>query len=175
LVIFNDQDFSLLSKFIDADVADNLVAILQHTFDSIQQVYLASPIHGGDVDQGRSSAGGSSTSSSSSIPSSARGASPGLDKLADRRTLEGDVARIILQSCALGSRIFFRTLEQLKGLDDSTNLADMRALHRNLRFLGVRSWAGLPYIYAWLYVTFLDQDCPASLCAYASDTDPGYM
>jgi hypothetical protein len=29
----------------------------------------------------------------------------------------------------------------------------MRALHRNLRFLSVRTWAGLPYIYAWLYVT----------------------
>jgi hypothetical protein len=155
LVIFNNQDFSLLSKFIDPGIADHLAALLQHTFDSIQQVFLASSIPGVDgFPPAANSPDSSITYNGSTTPSASRGASPDLDELADRRTLDGeiDVAQIILHSCALGSRIFFRTLERLRGLDDSANLADMRMLHRNLRFLGVRSWAGLPYIYAWLYV-----------------------
>jgi hypothetical protein len=151
----------LLSKFIDADVADHLAAILRHTFDSIEQVYHVGLSHGGNANPGLSSIRGSPSSSSSSsssccrcsMPSLDRGASPDLNELAGPGTIEGDVPRIILQSCALGSRVVFRTLEQLNGLDNSANLTDMRALHRNLRFLSVRTWAGLPYIYAWLYVT----------------------
>jgi hypothetical protein len=166
LVIFNSQDFSLLSKFIDADVVDRLASVLEYTFDRIEEVYRhhASPGHGDAVQDpepssiagspARSSSSSDTGSTSSSIASSTRGAVPNLDELAGPVTLEGGVPQLILQSCALGSRIFFRTLERRDGLDNGANRGDMRALHRNLKFLGLRSWAGLPYIFAWLYVTF---------------------
>jgi hypothetical protein len=164
LVVFNDQDFSLLPKFIDAEVADRLASVLGRTFETIEQVYRGSATHGPGavqvVDQGLAAAGNSPTTTATLTPESsavsmysAGGAFPDLDELADPCTLEGGVPGIILQSCVLASRIFFRTLDRLDGLEDRANATDMRALHRNLRFLGLRSWAGLPYIYAWLYVT----------------------
>jgi hypothetical protein len=139
LVLFNDEGFSSLSKFLDAETASLLAAVLQLSFDSIEEVYLASTGH-------------RSTYHKTELR---RESSPILDQLADPLANEVNIARIILQSCAVGSRILFRTLKNLSGLDDSANITDMRVLYRNLKFLGLRSWAGLPYIYAWLYVAFV--------------------
>jgi hypothetical protein len=123
LVLFNDEGFSSLSKFLDAETASPLAAVLQLSFDSIEEVYLASTGH-------------RSTYHKTELR---RESSPILDQLADHLTNEVNTARIILPSCAVGSRILFRTLKNLSGLDDSANITDMRVLYRNLNFLGLRS------------------------------------
>lgn len=139
LLIFNDEDYSSLSRFINAEIAVQLAAIIQQSFNSIEQVYHASSINHQDI--------------SCQLPSLVGAFDPEIPQLAEPCSFERGTATIILHSCAICSRILFRTLERLNGLDSSSNLADMRALYCNLKFLGLGPWSGLPYIYAWLYVT----------------------
>ncbi len=139
LVLFNGEDFSSLRKFVDAEIAAPLTAILQLSFDSIEQLYLGSANPVGETSESRS----------------AHEMFLYVDEYANSYTSKRNAARIVLQSCAIGSRIYFRTLAQLTGLQSTSNADDSRTLYNNLRFLGLRSWVGLPYIYAWLYVAFL--------------------
>jgi hypothetical protein len=40
----------------------------------------------------------------------------------------------------------------LDGLDDPRNGLDVLVMYDNVRFVGLKAWTGLPYVYVWVYV-----------------------
>ncbi|KAH6856157.1 hypothetical protein B0I37DRAFT_69827 [Chaetomium sp. MPI-CAGE-AT-0009] len=57
----------------------------------------------------------------------------------------------LLETCALAARIMRNTLtDGLDGLDDPRNGLDVLVMYENVRFVGLKAWTGLPYVYVWV-------------------------
>jgi hypothetical protein len=41
-------------------------------------------------------------------------------------------------------------LEGLDGFDDPENAFDVLRIYHNTRFIGLKAWAGLPYVFIWV-------------------------
>ena len=65
-----------------------------------------------------------------------------------------DVARLLLETCALAARIMKRTLEDdmltTPEFESPGNERDVLAVYDNVRFMGLGAWEGLPYVYVWV-------------------------
>jgi hypothetical protein len=127
-------DFSSLSNFFEPGFADTLEKILFMTSHVIQQLLQRSQQEEEPASQGTSAVGLDLDGMVSSLASN--NTSP---------------ARLV-QTCALASRITIRTFQQLISFDDVKNQSDLRLLYNNLRYINLTSWAGLPYVYLWMYV-----------------------
>ncbi|KAH7471793.1 hypothetical protein FOMA001_g13360 [Fusarium oxysporum f. sp. matthiolae] len=134
LVLCNGEDFSCLDRFIKVEAAVQLGAILKHTFDSIEQVIMYTA-HNDDRF--------AKTCTSSYV-------GPDLDELAEPLNPPCNTTALLVQTCALASRIYFRSLKNLDGTVIDANSRDAVEIYHNLRFLGLKSFAGLPYVYLWL-------------------------
>jgi hypothetical protein len=76
-----------------------------------------------------------------------------LDDVADVVLPAHELSGLVVQTCAIASRIVHRTMQKMAGFHDSSNWTDMRRLYDNLRFINLKSWAGLPYLHLWAYVS----------------------
>lgn len=57
----------------------------------------------------------------------------------------------LLETCVLATRIMRNTLaDRLDGLDDPRNGLDVLVMYENVRFVGLKAWTGLPYVYVWV-------------------------
>jgi hypothetical protein len=62
-----------------------------------------------------------------------------------------NTSSILLQTCALATRIMHRTFSKaLNDFDDAENRLDLLKIYANTRFMRLEAWEGLPYIYVWV-------------------------
>ncbi|KAJ0148975.1 Uncharacterized protein HZ326_8400 [Fusarium oxysporum f. sp. albedinis] len=123
-----DDDFSLVGRFIDPEISERLVRILGRTSDDIESFC------------GHEAENGSSNMVVGILS---------LDDMADGVLLIHDLPGLAAQTCAIASRIVYRTMQRKAGFHDSSDLADMHRLYDNLGFINLRPWAGLPYLHLW--------------------------
>ena len=129
LLLCDDEDFSLAAQYADRDIRLDLVDVLQAASDSFRQFF----------------------SLNTATEDELTAADLGLDAIADRLTAANDVSGLLLQTCALAARITRRTLSGIvDGFDDAGNELDVLAMYENTRFIGLKAWAGLPYVYVWV-------------------------
>ncbi|KAK3900282.1 hypothetical protein C8A05DRAFT_17396 [Staphylotrichum tortipilum] len=140
LLLCDDENLSLAGQYVDAAIRGPLVAVLQAARDSFQHFFFPSP--GETDDAGATLAGLAAVDvvvdavlAASSPPAAAA----------------NDVPARLLETCALAARIMHRTLAgDVDGFDDAANEADARVVYENTRFVGLKAWRGLPYIYVWV-------------------------
>ena len=73
-----------------------------------------------------------------------------LNHLADGSSSLSNISGLILQTFALATRIFFNSVCNRHRLDHESNKSDMRALCDLMRFIGIKRWRGMPYVYRWV-------------------------
>ncbi|KAK4164332.1 hypothetical protein QBC43DRAFT_378745 [Cladorrhinum sp. PSN259] len=65
-----------------------------------------------------------------------------------------NLGKLLLETCALATRVMKRTVEDgvwpAAQFEDLGNERDVLAIYDNVRFMGLRAWAGLPYVYVWV-------------------------
>ncbi|KAJ4198911.1 hypothetical protein NW759_016204 [Fusarium solani] len=123
-----DEDFSLVGRFIGPEISARLAQILGQTSDAIE-------------DFCGQEAGNESSNTVVGIVN--------LDDVADVVLPAHELSGLVVQTCAIASRIVHRTMQKMAGFHDSSNWTDMRRLYDNLRFINLKSWAGLPYLHLW--------------------------
>ncbi len=129
ILLCDDEDFSLAAQYADPAIRLDLVHVLQAASDSFRQFF----------------------SLNTATEDELTAADLGLDAIADRLTAANDVSGLLLQTCALAARITRRTLSGIvDGFDDAGNELDVLAMYENTRFIGLKAWAGLPYVYVWV-------------------------
>jgi hypothetical protein len=133
LLLCDDEDLSLAAQYVDPAIRAELVYVLKTASDSFWQFF--------DFDQGHSSGKDDTT------------VDLGLDAIADCLTAPNNVSGLFLETCALAARITHRTLSRgLDGLNNTANELDVMAIYDKTRFIGLKPWIGLPYVYVWVYV-----------------------
>ncbi|KEZ44060.1 hypothetical protein SAPIO_CDS3803 [Scedosporium apiospermum] len=129
LLLCDDEDFSLATRYVDQAIVVQLVRVLQAASDSFHRFFglgTQSPFQGLDL-------------------------ATDLDAIADSPTATTNTSGLFLKTCALAARITRRTLsESLNGFDDVANKFDVLEIYDNARFLGLKAWKGLPYVYVWV-------------------------
>jgi hypothetical protein len=131
LLLCDDEDLSLAAQYVDPAIAFKLVAILQTANQSFWRFFS----HYGDVQSGGLADGDLD-----------------LDVLLPGAATN-DVPSLFLQACASAARITRRTASgHAAGFDDVANEPDVQTIHGTARFVGLKAWTGLPYIYVWVYV-----------------------
>ncbi|KAM6507031.1 hypothetical protein FALCPG4_018421 [Fusarium falciforme] len=123
-----DEDFLLVGRFVSPEISTRLAQILGQTFDAVKNFC---------------------SQEAGNEPSDALVGVVSLDGVADGVLPTHDTSGLVMQTCAIASRIVHRTMQQRAGFHDSANWADMCALYGNLRFINLKSWAGLPYLHLW--------------------------
>ncbi|KAJ4130621.1 hypothetical protein NW754_009674 [Fusarium falciforme] len=123
-----DEDFLLVGRFISPEISTRLAQILGQTFDAVKNFC---------------------SQEAGNEPSGALAGIVSLDDVADGVLPTHDPSGLVMQTCAIASRIVHRTMQKRAGFHDSANWADMCALYGNLRFINLKSWAGLPYLHLW--------------------------
>ncbi|KAK4129672.1 hypothetical protein N657DRAFT_564033 [Parathielavia appendiculata] len=128
LLLCDKEDFSLAAQYVDPAIHVQLVAVLRAANDSFRQFFLPSAMQNTCGNDGRI-----------------------VDALADSPTAGNNVPRLLLDTCAFAARIMRRTLSgYLDGFEDPENTSDLLAIYHNTRFMGLKAWAGLPYVYVWV-------------------------
>ncbi|KAK4182948.1 hypothetical protein QBC35DRAFT_135486 [Podospora australis] len=141
LLLCGEEDFSLAARFVVPSIALQVVGVLQLASDAFRSFF--------DLD------------------GSVRSSSPyevevDLDAIIDNPAAHNDVPALFLEACALAARITRRTLSEcLDGFDDIANEQDVLAIYDNTRFVGLKAWTGLPYVYVWV-----------NLIGFAASTNP---
>jgi hypothetical protein len=130
LMLCDDESFSFASRYVDAATGFQLVSVLQTANDSIRRFFSAET---GNLFQDL-------------------GWVDDLDAIINNpgSTFGRNVAGLFLETCALAARITKRTLEGFILFDDTENQEDVLALYDNTRFIGLKAWTGLPYVYVWV-------------------------
>lgn len=131
LLLCDDEDFSLATRYVDQAIVVQVVRVLQAASDSFHRFFglgAQRPFQGLDL-------------------------AIDLDAIVDSPTAATNTSCLFLKTCALAARITRRTLsESLNGFDDLANKFDVLEIYDNTRFLGLKAWKGLPYVYVWVYV-----------------------
>lgn len=128
LLICDGEDFSLATKYVDSAIGIQLANVFQVASESIQRFFF--PDIEGSLAQ--------------------LGLTVDLDAIANSPIVGSNVSGLFLETCTLAARITKRTLECLSSFEDPLNEADALALYDNTRFIGLKAWTGLPYIYVWV-------------------------
>lgn len=138
LLLCDDEDLSLAGQYVEPAIRVQTVAALQAASDSFRQFF------GLDVQSPTSSTGRTSAEDDAAIGRSS-------DAIANNPSPPSKASRLLLDTCALTARIMRRTSQgNLNGLDDTANELDVLRLYENTRFIGLKAWAGLPYVYVWV-------------------------
>ncbi|KAK4225617.1 hypothetical protein QBC38DRAFT_482573 [Podospora fimiseda] len=127
-----DMDFLRVSQFVSSpEVGIQLGIVLQEANDIFQRFF------------------GLTTDLNAVVPGYLDAV---IDSYNDGR--RNDLSKLLLETCALATRIMKRTLEEgawsARQFDNVTNERDVLAIYDNVRFMGLRVWAGLPYVYVWV-------------------------
>ncbi|KAG7290235.1 hypothetical protein NEMBOFW57_000233 [Staphylotrichum longicolle] len=134
LVLCDDENFSCAAQYADPAIHLQLVAVLQAANNFFRQFFEleAQSVLGDD---------GLAASVADLI----------LDAIMDTPTAGNDVPGLLLETCALAARIMRRTLAgSVDGFDDPENALDVLMIYDNTRFVGLKAWKGLPYVYVWV-------------------------
>ncbi|KAK4120169.1 hypothetical protein N657DRAFT_674491 [Parathielavia appendiculata] len=132
LLLCDNEDLSLAAHYVNPAIRFPLVGVLQAASDLFRQFF-----HSGG--QGRV---GKEDGPAMDMD---------LDAVAGGPSVANSVPRRLLQTCALTARIMRRTLSgHFDGFDDSRNESDVLGVYDNARFIGLKAWAGLPYVYVWV-------------------------
>jgi hypothetical protein len=124
-LLCDDEDLSLAAGYVDPAIRVRLVKVLQAASQSFQR-FVRFEHEGIDVD---------------SV----------LDDIIDMPVAANDVPGLLVETCALAGRIMRRTLSgDGDRLDDPENELDALAIYDNTRFIGLKAWTGLPYVYVWV-------------------------
>jgi hypothetical protein len=132
LLLCNDEEFSLAARYVDPAIGVQLTGVLQAASCSFRQFFALN----------------NETSLFENLDLAVD-----LDAIADSPTAANHVSGLFLETCALAARIMRRTLsENLDRFNDPENDADLLAIYDNTRFIGLKAWSGLPYVYVWVSV-----------------------
>ncbi|KAH6891534.1 hypothetical protein B0T10DRAFT_439315 [Thelonectria olida] len=123
------EEFSLVGRFIRPEISARLAQILGQTFDAVKEFC------------GQEAGNEPSTTVVGIV---------NLDDVADGVLPAHDLSGLVVQTCAIASRIAHRTMQKRAGFHDSSNWTDMCLLYNNIRFINLKSWAGLPYLRLWV-------------------------
>jgi hypothetical protein len=130
LLLCDNEDFPRAARYVEPGIRGQLIAVLRAANDAFQQFFLPSV-------EGTTSGHDART----------------VDAWADCPTAGNNVPRLLLETCALAARIMRRTLsesENLDGFDDHENMMDVLRIYHNTRLIGLKAWAGLPYVFIWV-------------------------
>lgn len=129
LLLCDDEDLSLAAQYADPEIRLDLVQVLQAASDAFRQFF----------------------SLDATAEDGLAAADLSLDAIANHPTAANDAPGLLLETCALAARITRRTLSGIvDGFGDAGNELDVLAIHENTRFIGLKAWAGLPYVYVWV-------------------------
>ncbi|KAK0616157.1 hypothetical protein B0T14DRAFT_482257 [Immersiella caudata] len=132
LLLCDSEDFSLAAQFVDPDIQTNLVLVLTTANDAFRFLFSIS------FDLGKVGP----LSFERKLDATA---------ILDATATPIKVSGLFLQACGLATRIACRTISgEAETLDDAIHQVDVRVIYDNLKFIGLKAWAGLPYIYVWV-------------------------
>ncbi|KAK3294387.1 uncharacterized protein B0H64DRAFT_343731 [Chaetomium fimeti] len=137
LLLCDGEALSLAAQYTDPSIRPGLVTALQDAHDAFRG-FFGYP----------SSLPGPASPSTWSSSSTAVGeeADDGVPPV-----VPNSVPARLLETCALAARIMRNTLtDGLDGLDDPRNGLDVLVMYENVRFVGLKAWTGLPYVYVWV-------------------------
>ncbi len=141
LLLCDHEDFSLAAPYANAVIRADLIDVLQAASDSFRHFFFGADQHGTFGDDALALA-------------AAVAVDMNLDAIIAIPTAANDISGLLLETCALAARITRRTLSgRVDGFDDAGNELDVRAIYENSRFMGLKAWAGLPYVYVWMCVS----------------------
>jgi hypothetical protein len=158
LLLCDGEDLSLAARYVDPCIRAGLVTALQAANDTFHGFFGGSGRFRGaspESDSGSAWSSNGSTAVGEAVPAD-------LDTLADGVSyvpatvlapVPNSVPARLLETCVLAARIMRNTLtDGLDGLDDPRNGLDVLVMYENVRFVGLKAWTGLPYVYVWVYV-----------------------
>ncbi|KAK0644692.1 hypothetical protein B0T16DRAFT_460716 [Cercophora newfieldiana] len=129
LLLCDEEDFSFAAQYVEPDIRTDLISVLgaaSNTFLALFESKTPTLENSGESDFD-------------------------LDVIADVTTVSTKVSGLFLQTCALATRITHRTTTgEANAFDDPINHMDAKTMYYNLRFMGLKVWAGLPYVYVWV-------------------------
>ena len=126
LLLCDNEDFSFAAQYVDPDIRTGVVSILEAANRLFHDLFSTEV----------------TTVGSHSL---------NLDALADVTAAATKASGLFLQTCALATRITSRTLTgEADAFDDPFNQFDVQTMYHNVRFMGLKAWVGLPYVYVWV-------------------------
>ena len=159
LLLCDHEDLSLAAQYVDPDIRASVVYVLE-TANSLFNGFFLDP-------DGSTSPLIPGISTPTTLEQELV-----LDAILDNPVaVATSVSSLFLQTCALATRITYRTLAAktavragIKGgkvgiafddksddnaLDMSNDL-DAQRIYHHVRFMGLKAWVGLPYVYVWV-------------------------
>ncbi|KAK0710610.1 hypothetical protein B0H67DRAFT_601597 [Lasiosphaeris hirsuta] len=131
LLLCNNEDFSLAAQYVDPAIRGQLEAVLSAANGSFRRFF---------------------ASDAPSTFAQDEAVDQLLDAVADRPGAAKNVSGLFLETCALAARIMRRTLSggwHGFGFGPADEM-DALAICENNRFIGLKAWMGLPYVYVWV-------------------------
>jgi hypothetical protein len=135
LLLCDAEDLSFAGQYADPAIRARLVGVLRAAHDAFRHFFFfdssgAQGVFGEDgldLDLDTVANSTASAAAANSVP--------------DR----------LLETCALAARITRNTLSgELDGFDDAGNALDVQLIYEHARFMGLKAWTGLPYVYVWV-------------------------
>ncbi|KAK0736198.1 hypothetical protein B0T21DRAFT_366465 [Apiosordaria backusii] len=135
LLLCDADEFDLANQYVHPHIHGDLPEVLQSAFDCLRRFF--------------------------KIPSEREwendadwqhlGTTVDLDRIIDQPRTTSDIPGLFLETCALAARVMKRTLmEGLDGFDDAANKEDVQVIYDHIRYIGLKPWVGLPYVYVWV-------------------------
>lgn len=136
LLLCDNEDFSLAAQYVDSTIRNQFVSVLEAASDLFHGLFTPN------------------TASPPPNPRSKRSQEArinlDLDAIADINA-GTTVSGLSLQTCALATRITRRTvMGEADAFDDVFNQGDVQVMYQNVKFIGLKAWVGLPYVYVWV-------------------------
>ncbi|KAK4202427.1 hypothetical protein QBC40DRAFT_276726 [Triangularia verruculosa] len=134
LLMCDDDEFDHANQYVQPHIHGDLPEVLQSAFDALRCFFKIPSEHRWENDLNWQDL-----------------MHVDLDHVIDQPRTTADIPGLFLETCALAARIMRRTLmEGLDGFDDVRNKEDVQAIFDHIRFIGLKAWVGLPYIYVWV-------------------------
>ncbi|KAK4175771.1 hypothetical protein QBC36DRAFT_353862 [Triangularia setosa] len=134
LLICDADEFDLANQYVQPHIHADLPEVLQSAFDSLRCFFKIPSEREWENNAGWQRLG-----------------TVDLDQVIDQPRTTSNIPGLFLETCALASRIMRRTLiEGLDGFNDLANKEDVQVIYDHIRFIGLKGWVGLPYIYVWV-------------------------
>ncbi|KAK3356630.1 hypothetical protein B0T25DRAFT_537093 [Lasiosphaeria hispida] len=147
LLLCDNEDFSLAAQYVDPAIRPQLETVLTAANNSFRRFF------------------------GSGVPSSFtedNAVNRELDAIADHSAVAKNVSGLFLETCALATRIMRRMLsgEWDRFGSDPANEIDALTICENNRFIGLKAWMGLPYVYVWVNLIGLSASNDKRLRSY---------
>ncbi|CAP61125.1 uncharacterized protein PODANS_3_920 [Podospora anserina S mat+] len=144
------DEFDLANKYVQPHIHGDLPEVLQSALDSLRRFFKIPSERGWEDEADWQHLG-----------------TVDLDRIIDQPWEASDISGLFLETCALTARIMRRTLlEGLDAFDDGANKEDLQVIYENVRFIGLKAWVGLPYIYVWVNLIGFEASTDIKMKAY---------